>query len=372
MMPADARPFLAAIADVPDDDLPRLALADFLDERGEAERAEFIRLQLALHPLPEAQKPAEWLRREKQLLARYRTAWMIPGLRGHQIFRRGFVECLWTTAERLLAMPGHLGAYAPVRELRIVNAASAIGPLATLPDLDRIEILDLRNSSLGAAGRMRSFFRTAKLGRLRSLRLYMNILDSDDLLELADSPVAPQLKELDVSGNPFGVPGIEALAAEKSFAGLETLIARADEMPFYDCITPRAGEVLAASKTLVNLRRLDLGDHYLEDDGTASIAGAANAAKLEFLGLAYNDVAEAGIASIVESPRLGRLAHLELRGNKANAVTIDRLLAWPRLPAMATIDLRETDLDAGSLHRMMASPHAAKFLFDTPELGRAA
>lgn len=39
--------FLAAIRAAPDDDLPRLVFADWLDEQGEGERAEFIRSQCA-------------------------------------------------------------------------------------------------------------------------------------------------------------------------------------------------------------------------------------------------------------------------------------------------------------------------------------
>ena len=40
--------FLAAICAAPDEDLPRLVFADWLDEHGEPERAEFIRLQCEL------------------------------------------------------------------------------------------------------------------------------------------------------------------------------------------------------------------------------------------------------------------------------------------------------------------------------------
>ena len=39
-------PFVAAICAEPDDDLPRLIYADWLDDRGDP-RGEFIRLQLA-------------------------------------------------------------------------------------------------------------------------------------------------------------------------------------------------------------------------------------------------------------------------------------------------------------------------------------
>src|SRR5262245_44417826 len=40
--------FLRAILDNPDDDAPRLIYADWLDENGDADRAEFIRLQISL------------------------------------------------------------------------------------------------------------------------------------------------------------------------------------------------------------------------------------------------------------------------------------------------------------------------------------
>ncbi len=41
----DDKPFLKAICEYPDDDAPRLVYADWLEERGEADRAEFIRVQ---------------------------------------------------------------------------------------------------------------------------------------------------------------------------------------------------------------------------------------------------------------------------------------------------------------------------------------
>ena len=44
-MISDRTALLAAVASDPDDDLPRLVYADWLDEHGEADRAEFIRLQ---------------------------------------------------------------------------------------------------------------------------------------------------------------------------------------------------------------------------------------------------------------------------------------------------------------------------------------
>lgn len=130
--------FLAAIIAAPDDDMPRLIAADFLDENGEPERAEFVRVQIAMvngsiqERLPDPRKHTQlksdlsWQsvddcgncphcrRRESELLWRSdcppgvesmpRQEW-VPGLadmlghsHGRWRFRRGFVSeitCSW-------------------------------------------------------------------------------------------------------------------------------------------------------------------------------------------------------------------------------------------------------------------------------------
>ena len=61
----EAAAFLAAIAANPDDDTPRLIFADWLEEHGEPERAEFVRVQVELAarsgpPFPDA-RGRQWL-----------------------------------------------------------------------------------------------------------------------------------------------------------------------------------------------------------------------------------------------------------------------------------------------------------------------
>src|SRR5262249_35303355 len=63
----------------PENDAPRLILADWLDEHGEADRAEFIRLQCAAAALP----PWDWRRlqaevRSQFLLRQHEKAWVGP------------------------------------------------------------------------------------------------------------------------------------------------------------------------------------------------------------------------------------------------------------------------------------------------------
>ena len=56
--------FLAEILEHPDDDTPRLIFADWLDDHGEPDRAELIRLQVESAALPEGDPRA--VSREEQ------------------------------------------------------------------------------------------------------------------------------------------------------------------------------------------------------------------------------------------------------------------------------------------------------------------
>ena len=100
-MRADAREveaFLRTARLDPDDDTPRLILADYLEENGEADRAEFIRVQCQLAAwVPEARERMALQRRERELLAGHRDEWLGPFAgwgQGHTRFRRGMIEAI--------------------------------------------------------------------------------------------------------------------------------------------------------------------------------------------------------------------------------------------------------------------------------------
>jgi uncharacterized protein (TIGR02996 family) len=359
----DSAPFLDAIAAAPDDDLPRLIYADYLEELGEASRAEFIRIQVEM---ARSSTPA-LVQREQQLLKQHVKVWELPDVRGKQFFRRGFVEALWTTAERLLDQPEVLNLAPLVRELRIVNASDTptVERLARLPGLDRLHTLDLRNNHFGIDRRILRFFRAANMPNLKTLNLYMNTIDSDDLMDLIDSPIAPQLLDLDVSGNAFGQPGLKVLATTAKLKPLQTLTARADEMAHYDCLHAQAGTTLANSRHL-RLKKLDLADHYLGDDGLAALVRTDRVANLTHLGLAYNEIGlmgEAGLEALLNSAHLGQLKELNLSGNVIPQLIAPRLAEWPHLEQIHWIDLREAMIDEDSRRLLEASPWAGKFLF---------
>ena len=99
--------FLAAILEAPDDDAPRLVYADWLDEHGQPERAEFIRVQCEL---ARRDDPA-LRRREAELLAAHHDAFagplLAPGFRFR--FSRGFIDGFGHTGVFLTA-PGQAAA----------------------------------------------------------------------------------------------------------------------------------------------------------------------------------------------------------------------------------------------------------------------
>jgi uncharacterized protein (TIGR02996 family) len=63
---------LAAVRSAPDDDLPRLVSADWLEENGDTDRAEFIRLQIERAKMPPRTPPTA---REEELYDGNRERW---------------------------------------------------------------------------------------------------------------------------------------------------------------------------------------------------------------------------------------------------------------------------------------------------------
>jgi uncharacterized protein (TIGR02996 family) len=74
---SDREAFVAAIAANPADDLPRLVFADWLDEHGEAERAEFIRTQIRLSNADVAERKQLDLR-ARELFREHWQHWFGP------------------------------------------------------------------------------------------------------------------------------------------------------------------------------------------------------------------------------------------------------------------------------------------------------
>ncbi|MBN9121099.1 MAG: TIGR02996 domain-containing protein [Planctomycetes bacterium] len=118
-------PFLRALLAEPDDDTLRLAMADWLDENEQPERAEFVRVQIELaRGAPDRDRKRLLKLRQVQLLSARGREWIVPlgfgsdAIRSCQVvFRRGFVEYLRLPVHALLKDGARLVRLTPVREL---------------------------------------------------------------------------------------------------------------------------------------------------------------------------------------------------------------------------------------------------------------
>ena len=218
---SDGDALLSAILARPDEDVPRLAYADWLDENGDdPDRAEFVRVQVALaRGVPDEERRA-FEAREKKLLSLHALRWLEPlRERGgplesgntHGQFRRGFVEVLWMPAAWFITRAHVLFARVPARELRVTR--TTIEELATLVHggfLLRLSALDLSDRGLGDDA-AQVLARSRAAAALSVLRLSGCGLTDLAARRLATAPFDWPLRELDVRHNPITAAGLAAL-----------------------------------------------------------------------------------------------------------------------------------------------------------------
>jgi uncharacterized protein (TIGR02996 family) len=116
---------LQAVIENPDDDAPRLVFADWLENHGEGERAEFIRVQIELAKLPnEDNRRPELEQREREFLARNESEWVKP-IRDWVVsctFHRGFIAEVAVKVDMYQKHTFELLQLAPIRRMSVDGA----------------------------------------------------------------------------------------------------------------------------------------------------------------------------------------------------------------------------------------------------------
>src|SRR4051812_45848550 len=133
--------FLLEVLENPSDDVPRRVYADWLTDQGgmvNAARGEFIQLQCDLARVPPPARPADLVRRERDLLEAHGREWGSVfdrlGCSCWQ-FRRGFVEGVGIPAQALLSQAATLFRSAPISELKLYTSSGLWDKLAGSPHL---------------------------------------------------------------------------------------------------------------------------------------------------------------------------------------------------------------------------------------------
>src|SRR5262245_6845680 len=221
----DEQPFLDAIFARYHDDGPRLVYADFLDAAGDPERAELVRVQLALARMPEDHpRRPELTDRQAELTAAHSARWTehLGDLVQGAEFRRGVLDFVSMYAGTFLSDGEELFRRAPVRRLRLLEAARVMPKLIHCPLLAAVRELDLCSNELGNHG-VKLLAESPFLKELESLDLGFNAIDDAGVTALARASTLPALTSLGLYENSLTAEGVKALAESPFFAGLTAL-----------------------------------------------------------------------------------------------------------------------------------------------------
>jgi uncharacterized protein (TIGR02996 family) len=232
--------FLEAIVAEPEDDTHRLVFADWLTDNGDPTWASFIRDQVALAKMDEAD-PAY-----PALLARTRRSGMLTEPRhrpmrdhvpdGRVMFRRGLIAGVEIDPRKYVALPNDAWDRVAVQQLRLSAGAwellRKIDPeLSKRPELARVRTLVIGDCRVVDAEAMLD---SPHLTRLRALRLVR-------LLESRNGP-EPVLRDLPL-------PGLDSFAVRLNYSRRDL----ASELP----------------RGIGPLRRLDVRHDVLSSDAMA-------------------------------------------------------------------------------------------------------
>jgi uncharacterized protein (TIGR02996 family) len=307
-----------AILDDPDDDAPRLILADWFDEQGQPERAEFIRVQCVLascSPLD-----PEWAQlhsREQRLLGGpndlwfgTRPEWVAPleGIHMGWVFRRGFVEEAALHADDLLASAANLFGRAPVRCLHLDLGhtrppAERLAALADLPQLARVTTLTLKEGHPEDSWPLNQavwLCHSPHLTALHSLSLsdggYCRSFTAAGATVLAAAPLLGRLRRLHLPGAALGTEGLRALLQAPGF--------RVQELS----VRGRRGPTIGGpdwDERMVTFANIG-------EAGVILLAQSPAAGSLRRLDVALNEIGARGVEALIQSPCFELIEHLNV------------------------------------------------------------
>jgi uncharacterized protein (TIGR02996 family) len=375
--------FLSAICAEPNEMVHRLVYADWLDEHGEAARAEFIRLQVRRDGLPAEHPLVRWsISREAELLEVHGVTWLAdlpPGLERPR-WHRGFVEEIRTSPAQWVLRHTEIREKTPICRLRLTTlqqvselvdaqperlAASLAGiehldlnddPLTDgigaafldLPEFPRLKSLYLRRQHLSPAG-LEVLGTSGLLTSLDTLEIgfggtTMNALS--DLEPLLYSPELGKLRSLRLRGSLGGFNYFTWINPPLLAASLERLCLshcqlRAQELDrilvislprlqaldlSFNAMGPEAVKAVDALQDCP-LSWLNLSRTLLGDDGATQLANSPFFTQLHGLDLSLNRIGSAGGRALAQSDKLTAIQMLDLIYNHFDEATEEALVA---------------------------------------------
>jgi uncharacterized protein (TIGR02996 family) len=352
-----------AICAYPDEDTPRLAYADLIEEEGDptpnaapgagAARAAFIRTQIALARTTEYDSLAiSTLQLNPDFFHGWGMAHTLPRVPGgfgwHKFeFRRGFPWKVGVASlDAFVGDGGSVFETAPIQALEIdARNRPDLLALSSWPQLARICRLEFSLARFGA----------------------------DAVARLGNSPHAANLKELAFEFDGITAEGLESLARSTVFGNLISLDLRATTIPpalIVDALAaaPDAGKLsrlclasnridradaahLFALPLMHGLQKLDLSENTeLGVEGTQALAESQVLRGLRVLGLSKTRPGVPGIRALVETSGLSGVRSLDLSANRLGPVAVKLIAESSAARGLRVLNLARNPVqDAGAI-----------------------
>ncbi len=347
--------FLAAIWKAPEENLPRLIYADYLDERNDP-LGQFIRIQCALEDCTISSSRRWELRQfEAEYLSRYGTIWAKPleGLVTGYAFRRGFIEMVRMEARTFLARAPLLFQLAPVRHIQFLDLGSSAEKVFHSSWLHQLSTLTIYAQHGGA--QLGNLLENISLPRLTTFNLGRNSLGSLGLRYLMRSEGFPALETLYLHENEISDSGTELITRSKYFPKLKRLHLEQNDL------TSRTLAYLALAQKENPIQEIYLARNQLH----ASPKGQSNLLLPELcfnkLHLKENQLSAESLNELIQPGHPGHIRYLSLSHNRLRYEAIEQLLSCLFINSLEVLDLEENWLNDEAV-RLIAQSDKLKYL----------
>jgi uncharacterized protein (TIGR02996 family) len=346
---------IRACKDEPFDNTRRLILADWLEENGDPDRAELIRLHMA--------REDGWGDNPRLLAMDVRCAelvranserWFGPAEQwyGYVEFERGFLS-IHASTESLrrhppMELPDHVLPWMEELCLSLREDDAPLDP-PTLRCFSSLRILG--NDKRPGAVTLGRLLPNPALEECRQLAFFKNQLNADDVRALAGCERLAGLRELNLNENLLGDEGGAALARAPWLNGLKRLhIGRSG-------IGSRGLVALLGSPHLGALAHLQIDGCEVDEAAARALAESTKLAGLELLRMEHCTFGQASLRALAHSPHLRPLA-VQIGSVQLWAESVEALLSGPLLERTRELSLTPN----------ISTPEVAALLFSSPRL----
>jgi len=357
----DRDALLAAIHADPDDDTARLVYADWLQENGQPDRADFIRSQIeAARADPFGPRVRKAEERATRLLETHRQSWtrhIHPSVEWPR-FERGFVAQLSVEPVGFVPRADVLLDLEPVQGIKLFRYSGSEERVSLESFFDLPRLRQLRQFELSPMLISDELYRDEEFGLLSSCRylehlrelslrynpvppswlaevlrksfpelIALDIADNSHLAPCLSDNLPPagerELKKLDVSRIPFNSDQLQRILKSRCLRRVEELRlaiqpgSGAGPLFYLDL-----GFVIPWDRLVV----LDLSGQWIGNDGVREITATRESAALRWLGLAHNGLGADAVRYLCDSRHLA-LNYLDVKGNN---LTLSEIAALSR------------------------------------------